>query len=77
MRDYLKPVKRKASEEFEDSADATGFMETLKDQLESGKLMNWAQISDKNFDCQSVAQLKKAIEAYDTFMEIMYSAGEE
>lgn len=60
--------------EFEDSAEATDFMETLQGMLEDPRLMNWAKITDTNYGTRSTVALVEAVGNYAEFIETMYSA---
>ncbi len=60
--------------EFEDSAEATDFMETLQGMLEDPRLADWAKITDTNFGTRSAGLLAKAVSNYAEFIETMYNA---
>ena len=71
--DLMKLAKGK---EFSDSGDATEVMEGISSLLKSKSLKTWAGFTDDNYGLKTSAQLKKAIAAYDSFLEMMYSADE-
>jgi hypothetical protein len=66
-----KPIK----ESFDDSADATGFMEKIGSDLNSERLESWARSTDNNFGTDTEDLLHEARDAYRKFMDAMYDAG--
>ena len=59
---------------FEDSSDATAFMEQLGSMITAPVLINWAKETDNNFDTKTLVKLKSLNKAYDEFMSEMEKA---
>ena len=60
--------------EFEDSAEATDFMETLDGMLNDPRLLNWVQATDSNYGTNTIENLDDAQTAYHALMKAMYEA---
>lgn len=60
--------------EFEDSLEATEFMEKLQGMLEDPRLKNWAKITDENYGTETLASLRLTKLAYDEFIDAMHNA---
>lgn len=80
-----KPSKKKVVKEasyepyakdggFADSAEATDYMFSIGGKMEALPLLQWAQITDDNYGTQTVEKLKKAIAAYNEFLDEMDGA---
>ena len=61
---------------YKDSAEATDVIYDLNQRLNDKKLLAWAKVTDSNLGANTVPLLRKAIKAYDLFVNEMDSAGE-
>lgn len=59
---------------FEDSAEATEFVERLAEMLHSPALEKWAKATDKNFGVKSWKILDDLIDGIDAFVDELESA---
>ncbi len=59
---------------FDDSVDATEFMQKIGDMISSPVLYNWAKSTDENFDTNTQSKLQKLNDAFSVFMEEMDKA---
>jgi hypothetical protein len=59
---------------FEDSAEATDFMEQLSSMLNDPRLKDWATVTEENYGGDFIAQLRMAKIAYKEFLDAMYEA---
>ena len=60
--------------EFEDSLEATEFMEKLQEMLDDPRLKKWAKVTDSNFGTQTAGSLWLVRLAYDNFINSMSEA---
>ncbi len=60
--------------EFEDSAEATDFMEKLDGMLNDPRLLNWVEATDSNYGTNIAPSLDDAQTAYSALMRAMYEA---
>ena len=65
-----------ANKQFDDSVEATEFMETLYDMLNDERLENWAEDTDCNHSTTTHQTLKIVKAKYGDFVNEMYEAGE-
>ncbi len=72
----LEESAEELAEAFRDSVEATDYMERILGTLKNRNLESWAKQTDRNYSVKSVKALKKAIDAYDDFLELMYSVDE-
>jgi hypothetical protein len=63
-----------SKKEFDDSGDATDFMESIQSLLDSKALKAWSKVTDTNYGTKTKASLKNAQVAYGKFLDEMYSA---
>lgn len=62
------------AKEFEDSLEATEFMEQLQSMLKDERLLEWAKITDYNYGTRSTPKLVEVSRCFDTFLQTMYDA---
>ena len=60
--------------EFEDSAEATDFMEKLDGMLSDPRLLNWVEATDTNYGTDTASSLDDAQTAYSALLRAMYEA---
>lgn len=66
-----------AAAEFDDSNDATDFMQDILVRLKDKRLARWAKDTDRNFDVKggtAVSQLNKSIAEFDKFLTMIEEA---
>ena len=61
-----------AKKEFEDSLEATEFMEKLDSMLNDPRLKDWANETDDNYDQDTANDLHRARKAYKKFIYKMF-----
>lgn len=68
--------KKTEAAEFEDSAEATEFIEDIYQKMKDSRVQNWARDTDSQHGTKSLAGLKSAIKAWDDFMADLEEADE-
>lgn len=76
------PVVANGRTEFEDSSEATSFMEHIEEQLNDPRLLEWVTATDLNFGKTSSGEsfkerLFQLQQSYQDFLEEMYNIGNE
>lgn len=61
--------EQKIPPKFEDSVDATEFMDTIHQMIKSKALKDWAKLTDQNYDTQTVSKLDKLRSAMLDFLD--------
>lgn len=58
-------MSKKNAKEFDDSAEATDFVETLYSMLHDKRLKNWMEVTDQNFLTNCSLPLEITIKQFD------------
>lgn len=73
LQEHLAPKIEPA--EFEDSVQATEFMETIQDMLSDPRLHHWIRETDSNYGSNLLPVIEKMQQDYDQFFDTMCNVG--
>jgi len=74
--DVTPVVEAAVGEQFEDSIDATEFMESIEAIVKDPRLEHWSDVTDQNYGTRSKLFLHNIQASYDCFMDQMHNADE-